>query len=87
MFKILRFEEKKIKKNNIMNFEKKLEKIRTEINSMSKKVIKLRHEMKTVKKLYLLEKEKSLPEIRNKIKPDTRHQKFAKENFERFAQG
>ena len=68
-----------------MNFEKKLEGIRTEINSMSKKIIKLRHEYRSLKKLYFLEKEKSLTEGKTSVKPETRHQKFIKKNFEKFA--
>ena len=42
-----------------MDFEKKLEEIRTEINSMSKKIIKLRYKYKSLKNLFLLEKVKS----------------------------
>jgi len=45
-----------------MDFEKKLEEIRTEINSMSKKIIKLRYKYKSLKNLFLLEKVKSEPE-------------------------
>ena len=41
-----------------MDFEKKLEEIRTEINSMSKKIIKLRYKYKSLKNLFLLEKVK-----------------------------
>ena len=42
-----------------MDFEKKLEEIRTEINSMSKKIIKLRYKYKSLKNLFLLEQVKS----------------------------
>lgn len=68
-----------------MNFEKKLERIRIEIHSMSKKVIKLRHEYRSLKKLYYLEKEKSQTDVRKSGKPETRHQKIIMRNFERFA--
>ncbi len=75
----------KILNQTIMNFEKKLERIRIEIHSMSKKVIKLRYEYRSLKKIYYLEKEKSQTDVRKSGKPETRHQKIIMRNFERFA--
>jgi len=66
-----------------MNFEKRHEKIRTELNSLSKKIIRLRAENRFLKKLYLLEKEKSKPEKKVRKKRESKRFKAANEFFDR----
>ena len=67
-----------------MDFKKKLEEIRTEINSMSKKIIKLRHKYKSLKKLFLLEKTKSETEIVVRKKPGSKYNDQIMKNLDRF---
>lgn len=67
-----------------MNFEKRHEKIRTELNSLSKKIIRLRAENRFLKKLFLLEKEKSKTEKKVRKKRESKRHKEVMENFEKF---
>jgi hypothetical protein len=67
-----------------MNFEKRHEKIRTELNSLSKKIIRLRAENRFLKKLFLLEKEKSKPEKKVRKKPGSKYKDQIMRNLDRF---